>query len=149
MHHPSRWLAHGTVLCLLLSCGDSAGPNAITGDFALTSVNGAPPPGLVGATIDCDELIASGTLGLTSDHAFILGGVVQFDCTRAGGQIQTQVLSLGGSYAQNGHTLTFTLPGQGSISGQVNGTTVTTTIPATPFTFPTDVALVFTLQSPP
>jgi hypothetical protein len=149
MDLPFRWLAHGTVLCLLVSCSDSAEPSPIAGDFDLTSVNGAPPPGLVGATVNCDEFIASGTLSLTSNRAFALDGVVQLDCTRAGGQIQTQVLSLGGTYAQDGHTLTFTLPGQGSISGQFDGTTVATTIPATPFTFPTDVALVFTLQSPP
>jgi len=149
MHPPLRWLTYGAVLCLLCSCGDSSGPSAITGDFALATVNGSTPPVLVGSTVSCDESIASGTLSLTNDGAFTLSGVVQFDCTRAGGQVQTQLVGLSGTYARNGQSLSFTLPGQGSITARFDGTTLTTTIPASPFTFPTAVALAFTLQSAP
>jgi hypothetical protein len=148
MHRPFRWLPHGVILCLLCSCGDASGPSGITGNFTLTSVNGSPPPQLVSATVSCDEFITSGSLSLTSRHAFTLSGVVQLDCTRSGGQIQTQALTLGGTYARNGQALTFTIPGQGSISAQFDGSSLTTTIPASLFTFPNPVALAFTLQHP-
>lgn len=136
-------------LCFLCSCSDSAGPSGISADFTLTSVNGSPPPGLVVATASCDETISSGSLSLTSDRAFTLTGLVQLDCTRSGGGVQTQGLTLGGSYARNGQNLTFTIPGQGSLTATFDGTTLSTTVPASPFTFPAAVSLGFTIQASP
>jgi hypothetical protein len=131
----------------VLSCGESTGPAPIAGDFTLTSVNGSPPPQLVAATVACDQLIDSGSLTLTGARDFTLAGLVRQDCTRAGGSSDILPLSLVGTYTQNGGTLTFTLPGQGSLSAHFDGTTLDTTIPASPFTFPNDVHLVFTLQT--
>jgi hypothetical protein len=141
-------IGHGMVLCALVACGDANGPSPIVGDFTLTSVNGAPPPGLVGATVNCDQLIASGSLNLTGDRAFTLSGVVQLDCSRSGGSVENQLFTLNGSYTRDGDTVTFIIPGQGSLSAQYDGATLATTIPASPFTFPNDVALVFAVVEP-
>ena len=144
-----RFLAWCFVLCALASCGDSTGPAPIVGDFALTTVNGAPPPVLVGATVSCDESLLSGTLTMTASRSFTLSGVVEFDCTRAGGQIGSQVLAVSGTYARKGQSLTFIIPGAPLIAARLDGTIVTGTIPASPLTFPTAVTLAFTQLTPP
>jgi hypothetical protein len=120
----------------------------VVGDFTLTAVNGAPPPALVAATISCDQYISSGSLSLTASFHFSLDGLMQLDCTRAGGQVEIQTLSLVGSYTRNGPNLIFTLPGQGSVPATFDGTRLTTTIPASGFTFPTAVTLEFTVATP-
>ena len=144
-----RFPAWCFTLCVLGSCGDSTGPAPIVGEFVLTTVNGAPPPALVGATVACDESLLSGSLTLTASRDFALSGMVEFDCTRAGGQIDSQLLSVAGTYAQHGPNLTFIIPGAPLIAARFDGTVVTGTIPASPLTFPVAVALAFTRLTSP
>jgi len=135
---------HLLLACALLAaCGDSTGPQGTAGTFTLISVNGSAPPSLVGATPNCDQYIASGTGSLALTRDFELSGTVRFDCTRSGGAIVDQPLSLAGSYALHGQQLTFTIPGVAAIPGRLVGDTLSTTIPASQFTFPVPVALVF------
>ena len=128
----------------LPACGDSSGPETTSGDFALLTANGSAPPVLVGATVSCDQFLVSGQVTLTPTRTFDLVGSVSIDCTRAGGAVQSQPFGLSGVYALNGQGITFTIPGQASLSGSIHGDTLSATIPASQFTFPNPVALVLT-----
>jgi hypothetical protein len=134
-------------LCLavlaLARCGDGTGPGFIAGDFSLVEVNGAVPPVLVEATINCDGLISSGYLTLGLDGRYELGAELTTDCTRTGGQVSTQVLGTFGSYTRSGKTISFQVAGGFPITATFENNTITGTIPAGLGLFANDVELTY------
>jgi hypothetical protein len=140
------------VLLALPACSDSTGPTLSTGAYLLTSVNGQAPPALVGATLTCDQLLATTALSLVADGSFSMGGQLIDDCTRSGGSTTIAVYNLAGTYrASNGNlVLTPAAPGSPQITATYDAAHIRGTIPASPATFPTALAVSFTFyQVPP
>ena len=132
-----------TASTLLAACSDSTGPSSISGTFILVSANGSPPPAFIASSGGCDQLIQAGFLHMNTDRTFTIGGTIRLDCSASGGSIQDQVLSLFGNYELSGQHLDFTIPGMSSLPARLSGDSLTATIPASPFTFAADAALVF------
>lgn len=132
------------LVCLSLSaCSDSGAPDFTAAGFVLVAANGDSVPAFIATTAGCNQQILAGSIALAADHTFELGGTVRLDCTSSGGAITDQVLALAGTYAHSGQRVTFTIPGQSSLSGRLAADTLTATLPASPFTFPVPVALLF------
>lgn len=138
-----RLTALSLAVCALAGCGDGTGPSFIEGDFSLTEVNGAPPPVLVEATINCDGLIATGTLTLGLDGGYSILTTLVTDCTRSGGGVSNQFVGFSGTYSRSGKSLLFQIPGTFPISATYANGTVTGTIPVSLGLFATDVDLTF------
>jgi hypothetical protein len=130
-------------MVLLVACGDGSGPSDVVGTYDLTSVNQAPPPGLVQATVNCDVFLDGATAELQAS-TFSLDFQRTTDCTRAGGPQTVDNFSLNGSHAVVGNQVTFTVTGLIPVTGTVSGGRISLTIPASPWTFPNPVAVVFT-----
>ena len=145
-------MLRSTSLCLavfaLVSCGDGTGPGFIAGHFGLVEVNGAPPPVLVEATINCDGLISSGDLTLGLDGRYQLSAELTTDCTRSGGQVSTQVLGTFGSYTRSGKTISFQVDGGFPITATLENNTITGAIPASLGLFANDVELTYLEVAP-
>jgi hypothetical protein len=141
---PVRRVSHplAGVVLLLLACGDGSGPSDLVGTYDLTSVNLAPPPALVQATVNCDVYLDGATAELQA-RTFSLDFQQTTDCTRTGGSQTVDNFGLSGTYAVVGNQVTFTITGLTPLTGTVSGDRVSTTIPATPWTFPNPVAVVF------
>jgi len=137
----SRSLA-GLVV-LVLGCGDGSGPSDVVGMYDLTSVNQAPPPALVQATVNCDVYLDGATAELQAG-TFSLDFQQTTDCTRAGGTQTVDNITFNGSYSVVGNQITFTITGLTSWTGAVSGDQISATIPASPWTFPNPVAVVIT-----
>jgi len=131
-----------------LACGDGSGPRPFDAAFTLTTINGAPPPVLVGATINCDEYLNAALLNLFEDGTFDLVAQTTLDCTAAGGTVSPQQLTVTGTYTRGGSILTLQVPGASPVAATYNGRTLTGTIPASPVTFPTALDVVFSQLLP-
>lgn len=131
------------LLVLVLACGDGSGPSDVVGTYDLTSVNQSPPPGLVQATVNCDVYLDGATAELQAG-TFSLDFQQTTDCSRAGGTQTFENLAFNGSYTVVGNQVTFTITGLTPLTGIVSGDRISATIPASPWTFPNPVAVVFT-----
>jgi hypothetical protein len=127
----------------LLGCSESDGPSIAPRAFSLVSANGAAPPTTIATSAGCDQVLLSGQVLLASDHTFSLDGSVALDCSGVGGTYEVHSLSLAGSYTENGQDITFQLPGSPPLSAQLAGDSLSSTLPASPFTFAAPAALVF------
>lgn len=114
------------------------------GHVVLSAVNGSPPPGVLASDASCGQLLLGATLYLLEGSKFELQAQLALDCTRSGGTRTDQALSLDGSYEQTGQAVILTLPGATPIRAHLDGPVLTGTIPASPVTFVTPVALTFT-----
>ena len=106
----SRPLAYGcavALVCFAGSCGDSLGPQDLIGGYPLVRVNGAPLPGLIGATVNCDMFLVGGRLELRTSDWSTLSLDEQQDCTRAGGAASTDTILYLGTFRVRDNTVTF------------------------------------------
>ncbi len=138
----SRLVLAFVLLAAGSACSDSGGPRPIAASFSLSTINGAPPPVLVGATLNCDQYLQSAVLDLLADETFLLTAQSTIDCTAAGGAVSPQALSVTGTYTRSGSTIVLQVPGALSLQASYDGTTVAGTIPASPVTFPTTIDVV-------
>ncbi len=142
-----RSIALCAIAGISLACGDGTGPPDVSGTYDLTQANQAPPPALVQATLSCDVFLDAATAVLASDGGFSLDFQQTTDCTRGGGQVTTDGFTLNGSYTARRDEVTFVIPGSIPLVAVVSGAQILATLPASPFTFPNPVALVFTRRT--
>ena len=135
----SRFVPALTFLAGGLACSDSGGPRPIGASFSLSTINGAPPPFLVGATLNCDQYLQSAVLDLFDDETFSLSAQSTIDCTASGGGGSPQALSAAGTYSRSGSTIVLQVPDAVPLPASYDGETVAATIPASPVTFPTAI----------
>ena len=83
------------------ACNDSTGPGRISGNYTLQSVGGDPLP----ATSGTNQQITDGTLQLNANGTFSASITSRFVSSGA-----TNRLDFGGTYTQNGNSLTLTFP---------------------------------------
>ena len=116
--HAVRTAAFLSVLLIAAACESTPSPE---GNYALTFVDGQPLPGLVSATVNCDELLSSGELQILSGQYLLSLDVLQ-DCSRAGGDTSTRFLVGSGGVRESRGTLVFTdSVGGGQLTGRQVG----------------------------
>lgn len=94
----------------LTACGkDPLQPIAIFGEHVLAQVDGSTPPVLVGATVNCDEVVTDGSLSISQVFAFDLTINYEDDCRRSGGPVIRLALRSTGTVVQVGSSLRFVL----------------------------------------
>ncbi len=126
-----------------LACGEGSGPRPFTAAFVLSTVNGSPPPVLVGASLNCDQYLDSAQLNLFDDGTFALQSHMTLDCTAAGGSVSAEQGTITGTYSRKGSTISLQVPGASPVSATYTGSSLAGTIPASSVTFPTALDLVF------
>jgi hypothetical protein len=136
-------LSIASLVVLLGACGDGSGPPDVVGTFDLTSINQSPPPGLVQATVNCDVFLDGATAVLQAT-TFSLDFQRRTDCARGGGGETIDNFALNGTYSVVGSQITFTVTGLIPLTGTVSGDRIFITIPASQWTFPNPVPVVFT-----
>ena len=123
----SRALA-GLVASFLAACGGTE-PIELASSYAVSSVGGAPPPRLVGATVECDVSVVGGHLSFGAAEQFELGLNVLTDCSRGGGSPSEATYGYTGTVVVDGRRVTFqtargsgplTFDGQVAPSGELN-----------------------------
>lgn len=97
-------------LAILPACSDSSGPNqvqAVTGSYALISINGI----LVPVVFSVDQFfilqITAGTLTMNSNNTFSAAATYQ-QTPAGGGTATSETITCTGTYAKSGTTVTFT-----------------------------------------
>lgn len=138
----SRFVPALLLLAEGLACSDSGGPRPIQASFSLSTINSAPPPVLVGTTLNCDQYLQSAVLDLNDDETFFLSAQSTIDCTATGGTVAPQELTVAGTYSRSGSTIVLQVPGAVPLHASYDGETVAATIPASPVTFPTTIDVV-------
>lgn len=88
---------------ILLACQDDP-IDSFTGAYGMSAVDGHAPPGLVGATVNCDLMLSSGLLDVSAESYGISMIVVQ-DCRRAGGDTSLVFLATAGGVHVSHDTL--------------------------------------------
>ncbi len=126
-----------------LACGDGPGPSPLDATFALSRIDGSPPPVLIGATLNCDQYIDAGSLVFFVDGTLALSTQTTLDCTGNGGVVSHPTVLLSGTYTRSGGTITMRIGGASPLAAHYAGTTVTGTLPASNATFPTAIDLAF------
>jgi hypothetical protein len=132
---------------MALGCGDGSGPSDVAGTYVLTRVNQAPPPALVQATVHCDVFLDAAVAELERHGAFSLTFQQTTDCSRAGGGRTIDHFTVTGTYAVSGTQITFSGPGLLPLTATIAGEQISTTIPASAWTFPIPLAVVFARSS--
>ena len=97
-------------LAVLPACSDSSGPSqaqAVTGSYALISINGI----LVPVVFSVDQFfvlqITGGTLTMNSNNTFTAAATYQ-QTPAGGGTATSETITCTGTYAMSGTTITFT-----------------------------------------
>lgn len=112
---------------LLVACGGdkATGPDPVTGNYTLKTVNGAALPAtFYQDDVEKDQFFA-GTISLLADHSF--NGSLSVDATALpGGQsLFHGPIPVSGTYSLNGSAITITDPKGLSLTGTVSGGTLT------------------------
>ena len=97
-------------LAILPACSDSSGPNqaqALTGSYALISVNGILVPVLFSVDQFFILQIAAGTLTMNSNNTFSAAATYQ-QTPVGGGTATSETITCTGTYSRSGDTVTFT-----------------------------------------
>jgi len=99
------WIASVVVA---LGCSNPLTPAEVVGTYTLATIDDRLPPRLLGATIECDDLLAGGELELllAPDWSVLTLARAQ-DCSRGGGGISTDTLRYLGRFRLQESTLTF------------------------------------------
>lgn len=126
-----------------LACVDDQGPNPLDATFALSRIDGSPPPVLIGATLNCDQFIDAGTLVFFVDGTLALSTQTTLDCTGNGGVVSHPTVLLSGSYTRSGGVITIRIDGSSPLAARYSGNTITGTLPASNATFPTPIDMTF------
>lgn len=120
-----RLVAGLTLAVALIGCGDSTGPQSITGTYTLTTILGLPLPAIV-VQVPGDEVqVTAGSLTLNSDKTWN-ASVTQKETTTAG--TTTSTLTSTGTYSVSGNTIHAIDPGDDStLDGSIVNGTLTVT----------------------
>src|SRR4030095_9475485 len=115
-------LGVGTLLVASLACGgDSTGPEAIEGTYALQSMAGQSLPVNVFEDETGKYEITAGSVTLTAQSAVTLR--LSFRQT-TGGQVNTLTSAVDGTWTRSGDTVTLTTSDGESIVGSLSGKTL-------------------------
>ena len=107
------------------ACGGTE-PIELASSYTVSTIEGDPPPRLVGATIECDVTIGGGHLTVGTARNFELGLDVLTDCSRGGGATSEATYGYTGTVEIDGGTVAFhTATGSGPLvfEGQTTGVT--------------------------
>jgi hypothetical protein len=96
----------GLATIILTACGGTE-PIELANRYTVSTIEGAPPPRLVGATIECDVTVVGGHLTFGSAEQFDLGLDVVTDCSRGGGSPSEATYGYTGTAAVDGRRVTF------------------------------------------
>jgi hypothetical protein len=117
----------GLVALTTASCSGTE-PIELASSYTISTVEGAAPPQLVGATVECDVSVGGGRLTFGPAEQFDLGLDVLIDCSRGGGSTSESTYGYTGTAAVEGRRVTFhtarasgplVFEGQGSSSGRL------------------------------
>ena len=115
-------LGAGTLLAASLACGgDSTGPEAIEGTYALQTMAGRSLPVIVLEDETGKYEITAGSVTLTAPNAFTLS--LTFRQT-TGGQANTLTTTVDGTWTRSGGSVTLTTSDGDSIVGTLSGQTL-------------------------
>jgi hypothetical protein len=115
------------VAILLVACGGdkATGPNAVTGNYTLRTVNGTSLPAtFYQDDVERDEFLA-GNIVLADDHSWTGNLTVKATAIPGGDLLFNGPLPISGTYALNASSITITDGAHGlSFSGTVTGGTM-------------------------
>jgi hypothetical protein len=116
------------VLALATAGCSGTEPVELATSYTLSTVEGASPPRLVGATLECDVSIGGGHITFSAAEQFELGLDVLTDCSHGGGTTSQVTYGYTGTAHVDGRQVTFhtatgggpvTFEGQVAVSGQL------------------------------
>ena len=111
----------GVIALAALACGTE--PIELASSYTVRTVEGAPPPRLVAATVECDLSLGGGHLSFTATNQFELGLDVLTDCSRAGGATSEVTYGYTGTAQVDGRHVTFhSANGSGPVVFEGQGT---------------------------
>jgi hypothetical protein len=111
----------GVIALAALACGTE--PIELASSYTLRTVEGAPPPRLVAASLECDVSLGGGHLSFTATDQFELGLDVLTDCSRAGGGTSDVTYGYTGTAQVEGRHVTFqSANGSGPVVFEGQGT---------------------------
>jgi hypothetical protein len=120
-----RGLAFGGLVALAAGACGGTEPIELAASYTLRSVEGGPPPRLVGATVECDVSVGGGRVTVGPAQQFELGLDVLTDCSRGGGSTSESTYGYMGTVEVDGRRVAFhTARGSGPLvfEGQVSST---------------------------
>ena len=131
---PGPWVLLSVLSLTLAACGSDGEPTApvnVTGTYTLLSLNGAPIPALWGVfsedDLDFDVYVTTSSLEVRADQTVSLSAFLEF---RLGGDVEeTGFLGDSGTWQLVGNELRFALSGEMTITGIVEGRTLTLQVP--------------------
>ncbi len=104
------------ILSLALGCGGTE-PVELADNYELRTVEGDPPPRLMGATVECDVSVEGGRVTFGPGDQFELGLDVLTDCSRGGGSPNRATYGYTGTADLTGRRVVFhTANGSGPIT---------------------------------
>ncbi len=106
---------------LLIGCGDATGPDAIAGNYALQSVNGADLPFIIVQVLEDKAEITVGSVRINADLTW--SSSITAEITEGGVTI-TETETSTGTYTLNETAITFIEQGD-TFSGSFAGSTLT------------------------
>jgi hypothetical protein len=109
------------VALVAVACGTE--PIELASSYTVHTVEGAPPPRLVAATVECDVSLGGGHLTFAATDQFELGLDVLTDCSRAGGATSQVTYGYTGTTRVDGRHVTFhSANGSGPVVFEGQGT---------------------------
>jgi hypothetical protein len=94
------------MLALAAGCGETE-PIELADSYELHTVEGAPPPRLIGATVECDVQVEGGQVSFGPADQFELGLDVITDCSRGGGSPSRATYGYTGTADVSGRRVVF------------------------------------------
>ena len=117
----SRKACASVIALAALACGTE--PIELASSYTVRTVEGAPPPRLVAASVDCDVSLGGGHLTFTATDQFELGLDVLTDCSRSGGATSEATYGYTGTTSIDGRHVTFhSANGSGPVVFEGRGT---------------------------
>jgi hypothetical protein len=107
------------------ACGGTD-PIQLASSYTVSTIEGDPPPRLIGATVECDVSVGGGHLTIGTARNFELGLDVLTDCSRGGGSTSEATYGYTGTAEVDGRRVVFhTATGSGPLvfEGQATGAT--------------------------